>query len=253
MTLLRSSTLLLRDLIFQGFRAMTRTESQENTTARAGPSPARPGEAEPIPSCRQPRIGSDFLGFHLLEILGRGAFGTVYLARQGDLADRLVVLKISARRDEEPRLLAQLQHTNIVPIYSIHSARSLQAVCMPFFGTTTLQDVGEHLKSQVMLPETGLGLISSLIDNRLEQQTRLTTRSEHGGDPPSGEPGQNDIPGESERPQPPLSDETLKYLKGLTYVQAVLWIGSRLASGLAHAHERKILHLDLKPANILLT
>ncbi len=66
-------------------------------------------------------------------------------------------------------------------------------------------------------------------------------------------PDQNDMPGESQRPQPPPSDETLKYLKGLTYVQAVLWVGSRLASGLAHAHERKILHLDLKPANVLLT
>ena len=201
----------------------------------------------------QPRVDSDFLGFHLIEVLGRGAFGTVYLARQGDLADRLVVLKISPRRDEEPRLLAQLQHTNIVPIYSIHSARSLQVVCMPFFGTTTLQDVSDHLKSQVMLPETGLGLISSLIDNRLEQQTRLTPRSENESGPPSGDTNQNDIPRESQWPQPPPSDETLKYLKGLTYVQAVLWVGSRLASGLAHAHERKILHLDLKPANILLT
>ena len=150
-------------------------------------------------------------------------------------------------------MLAQLQHTNIVPIYSIHSARSLQVVCMPFFGTTTLQDVSDHLKSQVMLPETGLGLISSLIDNRLEQQSRLTPRSEHEGVPPSGDATQNDIPGESQWPQHPPSDETLKYLKGLTYVQAVLWVGSRLASGLAHAHERKILHLDLKPANILLT
>jgi len=124
---------------------------------------------------------------------------------------------------------------------------------MPFFGTTTLQDVSDHLKSQVMLPATGLGLITSLIDNRLEQQSRLTARSEHGGDPPSGGTCQNDMPGESERPQRPPCDETLEYLKGLTYVQAVLWIGSRLASGLAHAHERKILHLDLKPANILLT
>jgi Flp pilus assembly protein TadD len=42
-------------------------------------------------------------------------------------------------------------------------------------------------------------------------------------------------------------------LEGLTYVEAVLWIGERLAEGLAHAHERGILHRDLKPANVLLT
>ena len=42
-------------------------------------------------------------------------------------------------------------------------------------------------------------------------------------------------------------------LEGLTYVEAVLWIGGRLAEGLAHAHERGVLHRDLKPANVLLT
>ena len=48
---------------------------------------------------------------------------------------------------------------------------------MPFFGTTTLQDVSDHLKSQDMLPETGLGLISSLIENKVDQQSRLTSPS----------------------------------------------------------------------------
>src|SRR5689334_22848714 len=42
-----------------------------------------------------PPVGSNFLGFQLIAELGRGAFGRVYLARQGDLANRAVALKIS--------------------------------------------------------------------------------------------------------------------------------------------------------------
>src|SRR5207245_88 len=45
----------------------------------------------------------------------------------------------------------------------------------------------------------------------------------------------------------------LEMLQGLSFVEAVLWIASRLADGLGHAHERGILHRDLKPANVLLT
>src|SRR5262249_45312865 len=85
-----------------------------------------------------PEVAEDFLEFRLIDELGRGAFSKVYLARQGKLADRPVVLKISPRLDAEPRVLAQLQHTNIVPIYSIHRAERLQAVCMPYYGSTTI-------------------------------------------------------------------------------------------------------------------
>jgi hypothetical protein len=45
----------------------------------------------------------------------------------------------------------------------------------------------------------------------------------------------------------------LHQFEKMTYVQAILWIGARLADGLAHAHDQGILHRDLKPANILLT
>src|SRR5436305_705847 len=43
-----------------------------------------------------PEVGDDFAGFLLVGRLGRGAFGTVFLARQGELADRPVALKVCA-------------------------------------------------------------------------------------------------------------------------------------------------------------
>ena len=44
----------------------------------------------------------------------------------------------------------------------------------------------------------------------------------------------------------------LRAIAALDYVQAVVWIASWLAEGLEHAHERGVLHLDLKPANVLM-
>ncbi len=78
-----------------------------------------------------PEAGSDFLGFHLDAELGRGAFGRVFLARQGELADRPVALKIAPDIAGESRALAQLQHTNVVPIFSIHRGGVFQAVLRP--------------------------------------------------------------------------------------------------------------------------
>ena len=52
--------------------------------------------------------------------LGRGAFARVYLAKQENLGNRLVALKVSRAEGDEPQILARLQHTHIVPIHSVH-------------------------------------------------------------------------------------------------------------------------------------
>src|SRR5262249_52268993 len=79
-------------------------------------------------AARMPRPGDRFLNFDLRAELGRGAFGRVFLARQGDLAQRWVALKVAPDLWGESQTLAQLQHTHIVPVYSVHQAGPLQAV-----------------------------------------------------------------------------------------------------------------------------
>jgi eukaryotic-like serine/threonine-protein kinase len=197
-----------------------------------------------------PRIGSEFLGFRLQEELGRGAFGRVYLARQTDMADRLVALKVSADVAQETNALAQLQHTNIVPIYSVHRSGPLQAVCMPYLGSTTLADVLCELRRHESLPDSGLGLLTTRRRTTTPlPETRSIAPADsgiHGAKAPlkdsSNATGQYSVP---------RSTAQVERLRSLGYVQAVLWLIAHAADGLEHAHQRGILHRDLKPANIL--
>src|SRR5262249_55128148 len=127
-----------------------------------------------------PGVGGTFLGFRLESELGRGAFGRVYLARQGDLADRPVALKISADVLGETRALAQLRHTNIVPIYSVHRSGPLQAVCMPSLGSGTFADVLHELRQNPELPASGEGLLST-------RHRRASTSGSRPGSSPEGD------------------------------------------------------------------
>jgi serine/threonine protein kinase/Tfp pilus assembly protein PilF len=183
-----------------------------------------------------PPVGSAFLGFRLDNELGRGAFGRVYLARQQDLADRPVALKVSANLIGETDVLGQLRHTNIVPVYSVHRSGPLQAVCMPYLGRETLADVLRELEQSPVLPDSGDALLKS-----------------HGTVERAGPGSSASGSGLGAGPGPEIrATEQIVRIGGLGYVQAVLWLAARLADGLAHAHERGILHRDLKPANILL-
>jgi serine/threonine protein kinase/Flp pilus assembly protein TadD len=190
-----------------------------------------------------PDVGAEFLDFHLLAELGRGAFSQVYLARQRDLAGRPVVLKISSHLTVEERTLAQLQHTNIIPIYSVHKSGALHVMCMPYLGSVTLADVLRDLGGRDSLPQSGKALADTA------RACQSTTRPNLEAENPDSNIGNLEISTDLMQIEPVV----WKQLEAYSYVQAVLWMASRLSDGLAHAHERGILHRDLKPANILLT
>jgi serine/threonine protein kinase/tetratricopeptide (TPR) repeat protein len=234
---------------------------------RADPSAAR-RLAEATLSL--PSAGEEFLGFRLESELGRGAFGRVFLARQSALADRQVALKVTAASDES-ETLARLHHTNVVEIFDVKRYGSLQAVVMPYDGGTTLADVIRGLQGSKSLPASGRHIVSTLNDRKLStikpasstgsapgtktdsaaRPSQANTRPAPSNDkPPSSWPANDQS---ADRPLKEVPRTVLDHFEGQTYVQAVLWIGAKLADGLAHAHDRGVVHRDLKPANVLLT
>lgn len=178
------------------------------------PFESTPGQAFPLP-------GEIVAGFRLVEELGRGSFARVFLAEEQRLADRPVVIKVTRLGTREPQTLARMQHTHIVPVHSdcTDPARGLHLLCMPYFGRLTLARA--LADPAVSGARAGAELVAAL--DRLQPAT--------------------------DRPR----SAARRALAGRTYARAIAWLGARLAEALQHAHERGVLHLDVKPSNILLT
>ena len=197
-----------------------------------------------IAPCGFPRWGKSYSGFVSNSHWDMAAFACVYLAEQPDLASRPVVLKVSAIEGTEPQTLARLQHTNIVPIFSVHEDHraGLRAVCMPYFGGASLSSILERLWSETQQPTRGAQLIEALeaVSSPAPETLGKGSGSERQLEPADAEP-----PAQSQTP--------LSLLRTLSYQKAVAWVGAQLADGLHHAHQRGILHRDVKPSNILLS
>lgn len=216
-------------------------------------------------ACRSlPEIGDDFAEFELLSELGRGAFARVFLARQRSLAGRLVALKITAGPTGEPQHLARLQHGNIVPVFSAHAEGPLTGLCMPYLGNTTLADVARGVwrplrTRRAVAPSSA----SETAASRISVSQAVMQRRDS---PKSGRsivstlnarrslistlPGSHAAVVEATATQP--TSRLLDQLESSSYVEAVVRLVARVADGLAHAHDRGVVHHDLKPANILL-
>jgi serine/threonine protein kinase/Tfp pilus assembly protein PilF len=268
-TNLDAASLLVADLLRKRRRGDTASLS-EGSPSLTSPGPSTTGLI-PCPSLarsldaavnghsrilRLPEVGDTLFGFHLRYPLGRGAFARVFLAEQSDLAGRPVVLKVSAIEGSEPQTLAQLQHTNIVPIHSVHEddLAGLRAVCMPYFGGASLSRILQQVWAQRSAPAQGAALVRALeavqspppgsFKHGVEIDLAATRRSSEEGD--DLEPSGMDQPCAG-------ASMVLARFRKWSYIQATSWIVAQVAEGLNHAHQRGIFHRDVKPSNILIS
>lgn len=172
-----------------------------------------------------PKPGDSFLGFQLLEELGRGAFSRVFFAAELSLGNRLVVVKVTTMGRHEAHTLGQLDHPHIVPIFSVQSddGLGLTAVCMPYLGRTTLFDVIDGAFAKGKAPRFAGAIVEA-------------ARRENRGSSPASIPG---VPH--------------GWCRSWSYVEGALYLGSQVAEALAFTHGRGFLHCDIKPSNVLVT
>ena len=108
-------------------------------------------------------VGQTIDDFELKAELGKGAFASVYLAMQRSMK-RLVALKVSADRGNEPQTLATLDHPNIVRVFDQRQLpqQRLRLLYMQYAPGGTLSDVVSKVRDTPAAARTGALLIASV-------------------------------------------------------------------------------------------
>lgn len=116
-------------------------------------------------------LGTEFDGYKILQRIGEGGFGTVYMARQDDFHRRVAIKVIKpgmdskeviARFDAERRVLSMMDHNNIAKIYGAGTTRTGR----PYFAMELVkgQPITEYCATHGLGTQSRLGLFSAVCE-----------------------------------------------------------------------------------------
>ncbi|MEZ6124278.1 MAG: serine/threonine-protein kinase [Planctomycetaceae bacterium] len=174
-------------------------------------------------------------GYRVLAEIGKGGMGVVFRAKHAslsrDLAIKILMNRkgrsdLSERFRREAEAVSKLNHSNIVPVFDFGEQAGVQYLVMPLIDGVSLDQVLESYRHNRSAQTDTKPIAGS--DTSVTNRTRPTADS-------SAAPAK--LPG--------LVGQDADF-------QEIARLGADVASALAHAHENKTIHRDIKPGNLIL-
>ncbi len=204
--------------------------------------------------------------FHIVREIGRGGMGVVYEAEQISLRRRVALkaLPLAATMDprhlqrfhNEARAAACLHHGHIVPVFYVGCERGVHFYAMQLIEGQTLAAVIRELRRDQVEPEA---LATGLRRDQNEPEALATGRGRARAaivEPPAeGEPltvPHVHGPAATAETLAKASLSTEGPRRGKEYYRKVAELGVQAAEALDYAHERGVIHRDVKPGNLML-
>ncbi len=182
--------------------------------------------------------------FRLIREIGRGGMGVVYEAEQISLgrrvalkvlsSDRLANEKHRERFEREARAVANLHHTNIVPIFGIGKENGTLYFAMQLIDGRPLNEFNGTRSSDLPTMASGRREPADGGDDNAD--------NDGGGFDMANEPCSLSVSNQKANASHSPNDRCCLIAR----------IGAQAADALHHAHMHGILHRDVKPANLLL-